>query len=499
MTAIRILRDVEVPLRDGTRTVAEVWLPDDGQPHPALLVRTPYMKEFRVPMTTTNPRVATARGYAVVVQDTRGKGGSEGEFEPYVTEEQDGYDTVEWVAAQEWCSGDVVMTGTSGDGMTQWLAAVGAPPSLRGIAPVLSTDSYGEGWSYTSGVLEHGFLTTWSATELAPLPDKLPFIDDAVHAYEDFEAAAAVAPWLREWFANGPDSDYWRARSVAHRREEIQVPILATGGWYDIFLAGTLAGFRRSSDERDRLIVGPWGHDGGVLFHHVGEGNVGIGGFGGAAGFADWMLDFYDAVIAGKEPPLPKVRAYVLGAKQWVDLPSWPPPDARAETIALEPGAIAVDPADPVPTRLGRGLLVHVPGFGYGVADQRPLLERGDVHVAARTTLSEDTLLAGTVTAHLKTEAEGAEERLWAATLCVEQPDGALHNLVDGVAAASGDATQVDVSLGDTFAALPAGSTIVLLIAGSSFPRWPRPQTAGEQRVLAGSTLELTVAPAGLM
>jgi len=157
---IRILRGVEVPLRDGTCTSAEIWLPDDDRPHPAILVRTPYEKEGAAPTATVDTRMATARGYVVVLQDVRGRGASEGVFEPFVNEESDGVDSVAWVAEQPWCDGNVVMAGVSYVGATQWLAAVGAPPALRGIAPTLSSDDYGEGWSYRSGVAEYGFLTS---------------------------------------------------------------------------------------------------------------------------------------------------------------------------------------------------------------------------------------------------------------------------------------------------------------------------------------------------
>jgi putative CocE/NonD family hydrolase len=125
--AIRLLRDVAIPLRDGVQTSAEVWLPDDGQAHPAMLVRTPYLKETAAVTAVLDSRLATARGYAVVLQDVRGRGASGGVFDPFVHEEADGSDTVAWVAEQPWCDGRVVMSGISYVGATQWQAAVGAP------------------------------------------------------------------------------------------------------------------------------------------------------------------------------------------------------------------------------------------------------------------------------------------------------------------------------------------------------------------------------------
>jgi putative CocE/NonD family hydrolase len=116
--SIRIDREVPVPLRDGTVLRAEVWRPDDDRPHPAVLVRTPYVKETSAPSPILDCRLATERGYAVVLQDVRGCGSSEGSFEPFVNEERDGADSVAWAAAQPWCDGDVVMGGMSYVGAT---------------------------------------------------------------------------------------------------------------------------------------------------------------------------------------------------------------------------------------------------------------------------------------------------------------------------------------------------------------------------------------------
>jgi putative CocE/NonD family hydrolase len=490
---IRLVRDLTIPLRDGIATSAEAWIPDDGKEHPAILVRTPYLKETAAPTAIVDSRVAASRGYAVVLQDVRGRGGSAGSFEPFVHEESDGYDTVAWVAEQSWCDGDVVMAGASYVGATQWLAAASDPLPLRAIAPTLSSDDYGEGWSYRAGVPELGFLTSWCATELAPEAARL--LDDPSAAWKDVAIAEKAAPWLRQWLMSDPDSEYWRERSVAHRRSEIRVPVLTVAGWYDIFLSASLRAFQRSVDGRDRLIVGPWGHS-DDLSHLIGTANVGAVG-GGYQTFAGWLLDFYDSVLADRDPGSPKVRAYVLGQRRWIALDAWPPPGGDVHTLPLEPGSFDVDPGAPVPSLGGRGLLINVPGSGFGVADQRPLVNRSDVHEALSHTVGEGMLVAGPIRLSIATAADrGADcERFWAATLCVEQPNGELHNLVEGIARARPGTSPVEVDLGDTLAWIPRGSKLVLLIAGSSFPRWPLPPLHGKQEILSGSTIEMTLAP----
>src|SRR5215208_7899620 len=288
---VRLLREVAVPLRDGTVTRAEAWVPD-GPPGPAILVRTPYLKETAAPTPVADARLATERGYRVVVQDVRGRGSSEGEFEPFVHEEADGADSVAWLSDQDWCDGRVVMAGMSYVGATQWLAAAASPPALSGIAPTLSSDDYAEGWSYTDGVTELGFLATWNAIDLAPFDER--WHDEPIRASDELEELARAAPWSADWFRAGAESDYWLARSVAHRRDEVTVPVLVIGGWYDVFCGASLRSFARSRHEHDRLVMGPWGHD-SELSHLVGDANVGIAGSGVVAELFDTILDFYDA------------------------------------------------------------------------------------------------------------------------------------------------------------------------------------------------------------
>jgi putative CocE/NonD family hydrolase len=487
VTDVRLLREIAVPLRDGTVTRAEAWLPN-GTPGPAILVRTPYLKETAVPSPVADVRLATERGYSVVVQDVRGRGSSEGEFEPFVHEEADGADSVRWVAEQDWCDGRVVMAGMSYVGATQWLAAAAAPPALGAIAPTLSSDDFADGWSYKGGVPELGFLATWNAIDLAPFDER--WHDEPIRAGEELEDLARAAPWSADWLRVGVESDYWLSRSVAHRRDGIAVPALVVGGWYDVFCDASLRSFARSRHERDRLVVGPWGHD-AELSHLVGDANVGIAGSGRVAELFDTILDFYDAILAEEAPRLPRVSVYALGARRWVGLAAWPPPGAEPAALRLEPAVVNVDPADPVPSLGGRGLLVEVPGRGFGIRDQRAIAARDDVALVVRHAEPNSSWLAGPTRAVLRTEAEPGS--MWTVTLCVEQPDGALHNLTEGVAIDEGHGT-VAVPLGDVCATVEPRQPIVALVAGSAFPRWPRPRFRGTQSVLEGSRLELTTA-----
>ncbi len=487
--AIALDRNVPVPLRDGVATRADVWRLADGAPHPAILIRTPYRKESLGAQSPVDPRRAAERGYALVVQDVRGKGASEGTFEPFVQERPDGFDSVEWVAGQPWCDGRVVMLGASYVGATQWLAASTRPPGLKAIAPLISTDGYGEGWSFRSGVLEAGFLGTWIAGSLAP--DELLWLDDLERSFGDRDGLAALAPWIGDWYAEPVDAEYWASRSVTREREAIDVPILHVAGWYDCFLAGTLRSFATPRRAADRLIVGPWAHDSDYS-HLVGERHLGIAGAGDVFGLGERVLDFYDAALAGEQPSTPPVTAYLLGARRWEGFDAWPPPAAVPVNAPLAGGgSFDVDPAD-VPRSLGgRALLVSLPLQGMGARDQRPTADRDDVLALPVDGVPPGTVLAGPVRAHLRTRAEGGETRDWAVTLCVEHADGALVNLAEGVARRPVGDDHVVVDVGDVFVQLQPGERLVLLVAGGSFPRWEAPAAPGRQDVLLGSELEL--------
>ncbi|HSK98149.1 MAG TPA: CocE/NonD family hydrolase [Euzebyales bacterium] len=492
---ILLERDVDIPLRDGVRSRADVWRPADGAAGPAILVRTPYGREDAVPTGQIDPRLAADRGYAVVAQDVRGRGGSDGDFEPYVAEADDGHDSVEWVAAQPWCDGRVVMAGMSYVGLTQWLAASAAPPSLVAIAPALSSDTAGEGWSFCNGVLERGFLSSWVVSGLAPPEQQwLDRIDDVL---ADPQLAVTLAPWSKHWFTEPAAAPYWQARSVDPSGPAHAVPKLSIGGWYDIFLAATLRAHARGRNPWDRLILGPWGHD-RELSHLVGDRNLGGAGPGEVFGVARRTLDFYDAVLAGGEPDLPPVSAYVLGADRWVALPSWPPPDARPCRLTLGSGVFTVVAEEPPPARGGRGLVSMVPGRGFGPRDQRPLADRGDVLALSLPALDPGSVLAGPATARLRVApgvgGAGAGARDWVVTLCLQCPDGRWDNLTEGIARVAADRDEVVVPLGDVCVAAPAGARLIVLVAGASYPRWDQAGAPGPRVVREGSTVELTLA-----
>jgi len=488
VTDLVVQRDVAVPMRDGIVTRADVYRPAGAGPCPAILLRTPYDKSWIEHFSPIAPGVAADRGYALVIQDVRGRFASEGTFVPFRQEREDGHDSIAWLAGCEWCTGDVVMTGWSYVGATQWLAAEAGPPQLRAIAPLNSSAGYGEGWTFRNGVLERGLIGSWVAAAIGDVDRLRP--DQVETALYDEALLADLLPDAAGWIARPASDPYWSEVSVDVR--SVAVPVLHVGGWYDVLNAATLAGWRRREDPRDRLIVGPWAHD-NLFGHLVADRNLGAAGAGPTIGLGERLLDFFDSALAGRPSALPRAAVFELGAKRWLELDSWPPAEAKTLALGLPGGEFEVRPEDLPPSLGGRGILVGVPGFGWGPRDQRPLAGREDVLcLEAPPAGAGATVLAGPVAARLRVEARGGSARQWTVVLCLRAPDGRLEVLTEGVAQAPTQAVEVEVPLGDVCVAVPADSRLVALVGGGSVPRWEPVRTAGRQRVLDGSELVVT-------
>src|SRR3954463_9121090 len=238
---VQTLVEERVParMRDGVTLYATVYRPAEGPPVPAILSRRCYgARRLMTANAALDPDKAVAAGYALVVQDVRGIAPSEGEFDPFVTEAQDGYDAHERVAAQDWCDGSVALSGRSYVGATQWLAAAEQPPALTAIAPVVTGSNYFHGWVYQGGAFQLGFNLFWVnlmsrrrrrdssfTIRVAPLPiAEPPEIDEG-----------EAGQFYKQWLSHSTDDEYWQALSINQKYDRVQVPVLNIGGWYDVF------------------------------------------------------------------------------------------------------------------------------------------------------------------------------------------------------------------------------------------------------------------------
>ncbi|MEU1183936.1 CocE/NonD family hydrolase [Streptomyces sp. NPDC005820] len=525
MTEIQIEFDVPAEMRDGTVLRADVYRPGGAGPWPVLLSRMPYGKQTPLMSIVFDAPAAARRGFMVVIQDTRGRFASEGEWDPWTHEESDGYDTVRWAAALPGSNGSVGMVGGSYFGHTQWMAALSKPPELKAIAPLITWSDPDDGLWTRGGAIELGVTVPWSllqgadtlmrrhgtdpATLVSSLGGLVQDIDGLSHGGYGELPAGRFPAFARH---DLPELGYERSRrepewarfcTVSGRHDEVDLPTFQLSGWYDIFSQGTLDNFTamRRADRSATLVMGPWSH---ISWRHVlGDVNFGFAAHSDFMGMRgrvhDMQLDWFQRTIGDGEPLEPdtgKVLLFVMGVNQWREETEWPLSRAvdkdfhlRADgRLTPEPPAVAeqaeefvYDPMDPVPTT--GGALLMTDEFRPGPLDQRDVEAREDVLVFTTEPLAEDTEVTGRVKAILFAATDGPSTD-WVARLCDVDEHGISRNVTDGIVrvreATPGDPAEHVVDLWSTSIVFRAGHRIRVQITSSNFPRWDRNLNTGE-------------------
>jgi uncharacterized protein len=342
-------------MADGIRLSTDLYRPAGDGPWPTLLYRTAYDKSRSgIANGALDLLRAVERGYAVAVQDVRGRFGSEGRFDPFTTEGADGADTVAWLTEQPWVAGPVGMLGRSYSAAVQWRAAAelgrrGQLELLGALSPAMGGWAAPNGWLFPTGVFALGFAGWWGSAHLAP-PDvaraasgdplALARRIDALYAEPDLAFGVAgpgwpdyLLDWLREAAAVRSGGDPIAAEALPVPAE---VPAFHVAGWYDVFCEGDLAGYARLADrypDRHRLVVGPWAH-GGVMGGNFPGRSFGLDGSADVVDLAGQQLDWFDRwLVPGSGAPTPRapstpsaVRTFVTGADGWWAGRQWPPP-----------------------------------------------------------------------------------------------------------------------------------------------------------------------------
>lgn len=458
-----VLHDVAVPMRDGVLLFADVFKPEGTGPFPVLVYRTPYGKLGAAESYDTHLE-AVARGYAVVLQDVRGRYASEGKFDPYRNEGADGYDTIEWAAAQPWSNGVVGTYGLSYPGAVQWLAAIESPPHLEAMAPAM-TFSSPRNFFYMNGIFDLSWLP-WIYVNIAPdARDRLDSlgITSAAEARETWPDVAVeyrswlplaelpylrdVAPYYYEWLRHPPEDPWWDWAEIRGRYDDVDAAVLNLSGWFDEAYGpeGAVTNFNgllQAENGDTHLILGPWIH--GV--HSTESRETGAMDFGPAAAidYDDMILDFFDHYLRGIDNRFatgPSVRYFVMGSNRWEETASWPPADIRMLPLYLAnarresrlaresplPDAppsstFVADPEDPVVD----------PYASFGPRDYRELAERDDLLTFDSAPLTEDATIAtvaGAIEAVIYASCDCRDFDLWVRVQDV-YPDGRAINLM---------------------------------------------------------------------
>jgi putative CocE/NonD family hydrolase len=546
-------RNVPATMRDGAVLRADVFRPAEPGRYPVLVQRTPYNKEM-LPLTalTLDPIRAAASGYAIALQDVRGRWASDGEvFYLYRHEFDDGYDTIAWAASLAYSDGRVGQYGVSYMGQTTWQSATAAPPALGAIAPTTAPNDFALNHIWRGGALAWGLELYWSlqAIGLAALirgrrgtAELAPAMSELIDAIDGYPQTARhrpprtlpaargddqrFIPFFRDVLANPGRNDFTAALSVSGRHGSVRVPALIVAGWHDLLLAADLdhfAAVRRDAAtevarEHSRIVIGPWSH--GMFNNVVGDVDFGLRASGlyldlredltslHLRWFDHWLKDAANAV---EEEP--RVRLFVQGRNRWRDEDGWPLSRAvptpwyldaggglsRAVPATGEaPDAYVYDPQDPCPTRGGTVLM---PGtYRPGPVDQAAILARRDVLVYTSAPLTAELEVTGPISAALFTSSS-APSTDWLVKLCDVDPGGRTLNVCDGIVrvgaeAAGGDpATEPGtvachpVDMWATSHVFLPGHRLRVIVTSSDFPRYDRNPNTGESALDAAVTV----------
>lgn len=333
--ALRRRFNVRIPLRDGITLAADLVLPDD-LPAPAVLMRTPYGRAGE--QQTRRTDAFAAAGYCACWVDVRGRGDSEGRFDPYRNDGLDGVDVIAWVAAQPWCDGKVATYGGSYSGRIQWLTALHNPPALEAMVVLVTpSDPFVENPTGLPGPMHiHWFrMTDGRAMQYTGAVDWMEVYRHRPLLELD-EAAGFGSDLWREQCRHQTLDGWWEPVRYQHRIAEVRVPVLHISGWYDDEEIGTPANFARLSAAGrpgQRLLMGPWGHqvNSGTTLGEIDFGRDAVIDLDAA------MTGFLDEMVRGRpprEPPAP-ARIFLMGANRWIDLGGWPPPAGSERVLHL--------------------------------------------------------------------------------------------------------------------------------------------------------------------
>jgi uncharacterized protein len=534
---ITVERNVPFRLADGTTLLSDLYRPSTPGRYPALILRLPYNKNAAQAYTYLHPIWYARHGYLVIIQDSRGRWHSEGNFYPLRDEARDGYETVEWAASLPSCNGAVGLYGFSYVGLSQMLTAAEQPPSLKALAPAFTGSGQYENWAYSGGAFCLGLNAWWTvllAIDTARrhgLPDLEARLAEAVRLMPSrfwtlpladvlpLPELRELAPYYLDWVAHPTPDTYWQTTDLERRYERITAPALHIGGWYDSFFEGTLrnyAGLTRLAagpDRRNqRLVVGPWHHNPWTRL-------VGTVDFGPEA--TSWLDDlqvrWFDHWLRGEDTGLldePPVKVFVMGANRWREADEWPLPGTEYQDFYLHSGGRAnslngngwldreepkdewpdvyiYDPRDPVLSLGGRSCCI--PEISpMGPADQRPAEIRNELLIYTTEPLEEDLEVTGPVVAELWASSS-ATDTDFTVKLVDVFPDGRSINLCDGIIRARyrdsltapellvpGEAYRYVVQVGATSNLFRQGHCIRVHVSSSNFPLYDRNPNTGQ-------------------
>ncbi|MFF5079302.1 CocE/NonD family hydrolase [Actinoplanes sp. NPDC000266] len=460
-----------VPAADGSPMLTDHYAPVTGEPCPTVMVRAPYVRSG-FPWNYFYGALFAEQGFHVLLQSTRGAGGSGGTFRAWGHETADGRATVEWLRKQDWFTGELYTVGASYMAYTQSALALDPPPEWRGaVQQVGHNDPYDFFWKGGAFGLERALVgglalfqsSALTSGDLLRAALRLKFrLRRATHDLPLLDAYPRVLggrrPAFEEWLAH-PEPEFWRDTDMTEVAGAMEVPVSLCTGWWDLSIGQTLdqhARLRAAGRDTD-LLIGPWTHTSSLE--------------------KGWPEIFSQALRRLRGEPSPyAVRVHVGGAGEWRDLPSWPPPGVSTSAIEMvtEPATFRYDPADPTPS-IGGPLQSPT----QGQVDNADLEKRTDVLLFTGEPLEGALTIMGPVTASVDATTTSASGDLFV-RLCDVDPTGRSINICDGLTRIPPGDGPAPVDMGPAAHVFRPGHRLRLLVAGGAHPRFLRNYGTGE-------------------
>ncbi len=463
---------VNVPMRDGTHLPTDIYLSDlEARDLPCILVRTPNGRKnhYRQFAHLAN------QGYAVAIQDTRSVVNV---TMPYLSDHPDGHDALEWLANSEYCNGKIGTSGFSAVGITSLLLAPNAPSHLQCQHIEVAASSLYDHGIFIGGCLQKSQVEGWLG-QYSRDPAALEFVT-AQNQYNPF----------------------WEQLDTVAQAHHVNVPALHRGGWYDIFIQGTLDSFvsrqengKEGARGTQKLIIGPWGH---FWPEQTQFGEFTLPEIAKQAPYDVSTARWFGHYLKGEQNGIEKIAPvtyFVMGpldgsassGNQWRTADTWPIPAqetayyltpdkqlATRQTTVLATHDFSHDPANPVPTIGGRNLFLS-----NGPMDQRTIEARDDVIVFSSPVLDKDLEVTGHIYAKLFVSADTPDAEV-AVRLCDVYPDGRSILIADSIVRTGGiegppainRPQEVTLDLWSTSQVFAKGHRLRLIVSGSNYPRF---------------------------
>ena len=537
-----LMLNIPVPMRDGINLSADIWLPPSSRgsgPWPALLLRTIYDNQEARYIGWA--REFTNRGYAVIMQDCRGRGDSDGDWIPYVCELYDGYDTHQWIGEQDWCDGNLGTFGLSYPGFTQTLPATLRSKYLKAVAPIASQqDNYGH--HRVNGVIHHNVAFAFlNMLGRSMQYESLKHFDQDTFFFElpidtAMEKVSNTHPYYKGVMEHEQYDEWWSSYSLRDKYPEMAIPSLFITGWFDslsnenfkLFNGWTKKAKTEDARSKTKLIIGPWSHQiapwGRVPMGKNGEYADRTFGKQALSDVIEMHMHWYDQRLKGIDTGVDEeapIKLFVMGKNTWRDEYEWPLERTEWTKFYLSSAGNAVDgggglhpeiktsdqtsdsfiydPGDPVPS-LGSQYQTY--DF-CGPHDRSHIQRRPDVLTFTTDVLTEDMEITGPISATIWASSD-AKDTDFTATLTDLEPDGKAIALCEGIVRARfrngtenpqmmvpGEIYKFEIDMWNTSNSFIKGHRIRIEISSSNFPRYNRNLNSGNP---IASDIDITLA-----